>query len=79
MCKEVECLAKKFCDTLLLVGGQRKAEELNPLVDSVQLEGSNSTNYIENALQLLLPVLQISHIQSQHCQSTTEPAAQTQH
>ncbi|XP_031732131.1 protein NOXP20 isoform X1 [Anarrhichthys ocellatus] len=78
MCKEVECLAKKFSDTLLLVGGQRKAEELNPLVDNVLLEGSNSTNYIENALQLLLPVLQISHIQSQHCRSTTEPAAQTQ-
>ncbi|XP_070845818.1 protein NOXP20 isoform X3 [Chaetodon trifascialis] len=78
MCKEVECLAKKFSDTLLLVGGQRKAEELNPLVDSVLLEGSNSTNYIQNAFQLLLPVLQISHIQSQHCQSTTEPAAQTQ-
>lgn len=79
MCKEVECLAKRFSDTLLHVGGQRKAEELNPLVDSVLLEGSNSTNYIQNAFQLLLPVLQISHIQSQHCRSTTEPAAQTQH
>ncbi|XP_034449832.1 protein NOXP20 isoform X1 [Hippoglossus hippoglossus] len=79
MCKEVECLAKKFSDTLLLVGGQRKAEELNPLADSVLLEGSNSTNYIQNAFQLLLPVLQISHIQSQHCQPTTEPAAQTEH
>ncbi|TNN69407.1 Protein Noxp20 [Liparis tanakae] len=79
MCKEVELLAKKFCDTLLLIGDQRKAEELNPLVDNVQLEGSNSTNYIENALQLLLPVLQISHIQSQHCRSTTEAAAEMQH
>ncbi|KAM9363688.1 protein NOXP20 [Symphorus nematophorus] len=78
MCKEVECLAKKFSDTLLLVGGRRKAEELNPLVDSVLLEGSNSTNYIQNAFQLLLPVLQISHIQSQHCRSTTEAAAHTQ-
>ncbi|XP_071359220.1 protein NOXP20 isoform X2 [Trachinotus anak] len=79
MCKEVECLAKKFSDTLLLVGGQRKAEDLNPLVDRVLLEGSNSTNYIQNAFQLLLPVLQISHIQSQHCRPTTEQAAQTQH
>uniref|UniRef100_A0A4W6BM63 Family with sequence similarity 114 member A1 n=1 Tax=Lates calcarifer TaxID=8187 RepID=A0A4W6BM63_LATCA len=79
MCKEVECLAKKFSDTLLLVGGQRKAEELNPLVDSVMLEGSNSTNYIQNAFQLLLPVLQISHIQSQHCRPASEPAPQTQH
>nr|XP_046269399.1 protein NOXP20 isoform X2 [Scatophagus argus] len=79
MCKEVECLAKKFSDTLLLVGGQKKAEELNPLVESVLLEGSNSTNYIQNAFQLLLPVLQISHIQSQHCRPNTEPAVQTQH
>ncbi|XP_034067646.1 protein NOXP20 isoform X2 [Gymnodraco acuticeps] len=79
MCKEVKCLAKKFSDTLLLVGGQRKAEELNPLVNDVLLEGSNSTNYIENALQLLLPVLQISHIQSQQCCSNSEPSAQTQH
>ncbi|XP_029363662.1 protein NOXP20 isoform X2 [Echeneis naucrates] len=78
MCKEVECLAKRFSDTLLLVGGQRKAEELNPLVNSVMLEGSNSTNYIQNAFQLLLPVLQISYIQSQQSQPTTEPAAHTQ-
>ncbi|XP_067353189.1 protein NOXP20 isoform X1 [Channa argus] len=79
MGKEVECLAKKFSHMLLLVGGQRKAEELNPLVDSVLLEGSNSTDYIQNAFQLLLPILQISHIQSQHCRPTTDPAAQTQH
>ncbi|XP_029015202.1 protein NOXP20 isoform X2 [Betta splendens] len=79
MCKEVHCLAKKFSDTLLLVGGQRKAEELNPLVDNVLLEGSNSTNYIQNALQLLLPVLQISHIQNQRCRPVAGPAAQTEH
>ncbi|XP_077936196.1 protein NOXP20 isoform X2 [Gasterosteus aculeatus] len=79
MCKEVESLAKKFSDTLLLVGGRRKAEELKPLVDGVLLEGSNSTDYIENALQLLLPVLQISHIQRQHCRPTTEPVEHTQH
>ncbi|XP_057700489.1 protein NOXP20 [Corythoichthys intestinalis] len=73
MCKEVEFLARKFSDTLLVVGCQRKAEELSPLVDSVLLEGSNSTNYIQNAFQLLLPVLQISHIESQRSK-TAEPA-----
>ncbi|XP_017259927.1 protein NOXP20 isoform X2 [Kryptolebias marmoratus] len=78
MCKEVDCLAKRFSDTLLLVGAQKKAEELNPLVDSVLQEGTNSTDYIHNAFQLLLPVLQISHIQSQHCQPAAEPAAQLQ-
>lgn len=40
-------------------------------------QGSNSNNYIHNAFQLLLPVLQISHIHSQHCQSSTEAAEQT--
>uniref|UniRef100_A0A673I800 Protein NOXP20-like n=1 Tax=Sinocyclocheilus rhinocerous TaxID=307959 RepID=A0A673I800_9TELE len=64
MCKEVKCLARKFTDTLLAVGSQRKAEEVNPLVDSVMLEGCNSTTYIHNAFQLLLPVLQVSHIQT---------------
>lgn len=65
MCKEVEDLAKKFSDTLLYVGSPKKAEEVNPLVDSVLQEGCNSTDYIQNAFQLLLPVLQISHLQSQ--------------
>uniref|UniRef100_A0A672RM56 Protein NOXP20-like n=1 Tax=Sinocyclocheilus grahami TaxID=75366 RepID=A0A672RM56_SINGR len=64
MCKEVKCLALKFTDTLLAVGSQRKAEEVNPLVDSVMLEGCNSTTYIHSAFQLLLPVLQVSHIQT---------------
>lgn len=72
MCKEVESLAKKFSDALLYVGSPKKAEELNPLVDSVLQEGSNSTNYIQNAFQLLLPVLQISHLQSQRQQNTTQ-------
>ncbi|XP_020558553.2 protein NOXP20 isoform X2 [Oryzias latipes] len=79
MCKEVNCLAKMFSETLLLVGGQRKAEDLNPFINGVLLEGANSTNYIHNALQLLLPVLQISHIHSQPGRPTGEPAAQPQH
>ncbi|XP_056316744.1 protein NOXP20 isoform X2 [Danio aesculapii] len=73
MCKEVRCLARKFSDTLLSVGSQRKAEEVNPLVDSVMLEGSNSTTYIHNAFQLLLPVLQISHIQTSRTAVKPDP------
>ncbi|KAJ8336034.1 hypothetical protein SKAU_G00393770 [Synaphobranchus kaupii] len=64
MCKEVNCLSKSFSDTLVTVGTHKKAEELNPLVDSILLEGTNSTTYIQNAFQLLLPVLQFSHIQT---------------
>ncbi|NXS97924.1 NXP20 protein, partial [Jacana jacana] len=64
MCNEVSCLSKKFSDSLTTAGSSMKAEALNPIIDSVQLEGSNSTTYIQDAFQLLLPVLQISHIQT---------------
>ncbi|XP_061684720.1 protein NOXP20 isoform X2 [Syngnathoides biaculeatus] len=73
MCEEVERLAGKFSDALLLVGSQRKAEELSPLVDGVLVEASNSTNYIQNAFQLLLPVLQVSHVQSRRRATCAEP------
>lgn len=43
------------------------------------LQGSNSTNYIQNAFQLLLPILQFSHIQSQNGPSSIEPATHGQH
>uniref|UniRef100_A0A671MUR4 Protein NOXP20-like n=1 Tax=Sinocyclocheilus anshuiensis TaxID=1608454 RepID=A0A671MUR4_9TELE len=73
MCKEVRCLARKFSDTLLAAGSQRKAEVVNPLVDSVMLEGCNSTTYIHNAFQLLLPVLQVSHIQTSRTAAKPAP------
>ncbi|KAG5848061.1 hypothetical protein ANANG_G00094380 [Anguilla anguilla] len=72
MCKEVGCLSKSFSDTLLIVGTQKKAEELNPMVDSILLEGANSTSYIQNAFQLLLPVLQFSHIQTSRARTGPE-------
>ncbi|NWW49407.1 NXP20 protein, partial [Pedionomus torquatus] len=64
MCNEVSCLSKKFSDSLTAAGSSMKAEALNPIIDSVQLEGCNSTTYIQDAFQLLLPVLQISHLQT---------------
>ncbi|OPJ71023.1 protein NOXP20 isoform A [Patagioenas fasciata monilis] len=64
MGNEVSSLSKKFSDSLTAAGSSMKAEALNPLVDSVLLEGCNSTTYIQDAFQLLLPVLQISHIQT---------------
>ncbi|NXC47625.1 NXP20 protein, partial [Penelope pileata] len=64
MCNEVSSLSKKFSDSLTAAGSSMKAEVLNPIIDSVLLEGCNSTTYIQDAFQLLLPVLQISYIQS---------------
>ncbi|XP_023558573.1 protein NOXP20 [Octodon degus] len=64
MCNEVASLSKKFTNSLTTVGSNKKAEVLNPMINSVLLEGCNSTTYIQDAFQLLLPVLQASHIQS---------------
>ncbi|KAK2499855.1 hypothetical protein MC885_014064, partial [Smutsia gigantea] len=64
MCKEVASLSKKFMNSLTTVGSNKKAEVLNPMINSVLLEGCNSTTYIQDAFQLLLPILQVSHIQT---------------
>ncbi|XP_054438020.1 protein NOXP20 isoform X1 [Pteronotus mesoamericanus] len=64
MCNEVASLSKKFTNTLTTVGSDKKAEVLNPMINSVLLEGCNSTTYIQDAFQLLLPVLQVSHLQT---------------
>ncbi|KAM4811947.1 protein NOXP20 [Urocitellus parryii] len=68
MCNEVASLSKKFTKFLTTVGSKKKAEVLNPMINSVLLEGCNSTTYIQDAFQLLLPVLQVSHIQT-NCQT----------
>ncbi|XP_078402364.1 protein NOXP20 isoform X1 [Cetorhinus maximus] len=64
MCKEVSSLSKKFASCLTRAGAKRKAEVLNPQINTILLEGSNSTTYIKGAFQLLLPILQICHMQS---------------
>ncbi|XP_008050611.1 protein NOXP20 [Carlito syrichta] len=64
MCNEVASLSKKFTNSLTTVGSNKKAEVLNPMINSVLLEGCNSTTYVHDAFQLLLPVLQVSHIQT---------------
>lgn len=64
MCSEVASLSKKFVNSLTTVGSNKKAEVLNPMINKVLLEGCNSTTYVQDALQLLLPILQVSHIQT---------------
>ncbi|XP_024429452.2 protein NOXP20 isoform X2 [Desmodus rotundus] len=76
MCNEVDSLSKKFTNSLTTVGSDKKAEVLNPMIDSVLLEGCNSTTYIQDAFQLLLPVLQVSHIQTS-CSEAQPRAGQT--
>ncbi|XP_073680676.1 protein FAM114A2 [Garra rufa] len=63
ICKEVSLLSKKFTSCLTTIGANEKGEVLNPLITSVFLEASNSASYIQDAFQLLMPVLEVSHIQ----------------
>uniref|UniRef100_V9KJY9 Protein NOXP20-like protein n=1 Tax=Callorhinchus milii TaxID=7868 RepID=V9KJY9_CALMI len=63
MCKEVTSLSKKFVSCLTAVGAKQKAEVLMPQINTITLQGANSSTYIEGGFQLLLPILQVSHIQ----------------
>ncbi|XP_022348908.1 protein FAM114A2 isoform X1 [Enhydra lutris kenyoni] len=64
LCKELSSLSKEFTTCLTTAGVKEKADILNPLITAVFLEASNSASYIQDAFQLLLPVLEISLIES---------------
>ncbi|KGL79807.1 Protein FAM114A2 [Tinamus guttatus] len=64
LCKELSAFSKEFTTCLMTAGVKEKADVLNPLITGVFLEASNSASYIQDAFQLLLPVLQISLIQA---------------
>ncbi|XP_042354901.1 protein FAM114A2 [Plectropomus leopardus] len=63
LCKEISLLSKKFTSCLTTAGSNEKGDVLNPLITGVFLEASNSASYIQDAFQLLMPILEISHIQ----------------
>ncbi|XP_072368445.1 protein FAM114A2 [Scyliorhinus torazame] len=63
ICKEMAVLSKQFTSCLTRMGAKEKVEVLNPLITGVFLEASNSATYVQDAFQLLLPILQISQIQ----------------
>ncbi|KAG5285023.1 hypothetical protein AALO_G00033190 [Alosa alosa] len=63
LCKEISLLSKSFTSCLTSVGANEKGEVLNPLITGVFLEASNSASYIQDAFQLLMPVLELAHIQ----------------
>ncbi|XP_055499159.1 protein FAM114A2-like isoform X3 [Leucoraja erinacea] len=64
LCKEMATLSKQFTTCLTIIGAKEKVDILNPLITGVFLEASNSATYIQDAFRLLLPVLQISQIQT---------------
>ncbi|XP_029439648.1 protein FAM114A2 isoform X2 [Rhinatrema bivittatum] len=71
LCKELSALSKQITTHLTAAGVKEKGDVLNPLITGVFLEASNSASYIQDAFQLLLPALEVSHIQTR-----TEPAQQ---
>ncbi|NXK49367.1 F1142 protein, partial [Chauna torquata] len=64
LCKELSTFSKEFTTCLTIAGVKEKADVLNPLITGVFLEASNSASYIQDAFQLLLPVLQISLVEA---------------
>ncbi|XP_021552946.1 protein FAM114A2 isoform X3 [Neomonachus schauinslandi] len=64
LCKELSSLSKELTTCLTTAGVKEKADILNPLITAVFLEASNSASYIQDAFQLLLPVLEISLIEN---------------
>ncbi|KAM6984626.1 protein FAM114A2 [Aplochiton taeniatus] len=73
LCKEISWLSKKFTSCLTAIGTNEKGDVLNPLITGVFLEASNSASYIQDAFQLLLPVLEVSHIQHSTAQTSARP------
>uniref|UniRef100_A0A6Q2XDL3 Family with sequence similarity 114 member A2 n=1 Tax=Esox lucius TaxID=8010 RepID=A0A6Q2XDL3_ESOLU len=63
LCKMISLLSKKFTTCLTTIGSYEKGDVLNPLITGVFLEASNSASYIQDAFQLLMPVLEVSHVQ----------------
>ncbi|XP_077448073.1 protein FAM114A2 [Stigmatopora argus] len=63
LCKEVSLLSKHFTSCLTEAGSNEKGEFLNPVITGVFLEASNSASYIQDAFLLLMPIVEISHIQ----------------
>lgn len=64
LCQELSLLSKEFSTRLTAAGMEEKPDVLNPIITAVFLEASNSASYIQDALQLLLPVLQLSLIEN---------------
>lgn len=58
LCAEVGILSTKFTECLNKCLTEENSAVVNPLVTNVYLEATNSSSYIQDGFQLLLPVLQ---------------------
>lgn len=61
---ETGCLSSGFCSCLNAIADvSEDHDSVTPLITGVYLEASNSTTYIQDAFQLLIPVLQLASLQ----------------
>ncbi|CAH1777748.1 unnamed protein product [Owenia fusiformis] len=59
LCTEVGILSVKFSQTLNTAANKSdNPDSVNPLITNIYLEATNSSTYIQDAFQLLLPILQ---------------------
>ncbi|XP_070554051.1 protein FAM114A2-like [Ptychodera flava] len=67
---EVSVLSTKFCECLNVAAEScENPSSVNPLITNVYLEASNSASYIQDAFQLVLPILQIVAIETRNAES----------
>ncbi|XP_077984127.1 protein FAM114A2-like [Glandiceps talaboti] len=65
LCCEVSVLSTQFCECLNTAAEScENPSSVNPLITNVYLEASNSASYIQDAFQLVLPVLQLVAIET---------------
>ncbi|XP_072040912.1 protein FAM114A2-like [Amphiura filiformis] len=81
LCAELSSLAGKFCERLNVVANdestENASESVNPIITNIYLEASNSSSYIQDAFQLLLPVLQALAVENGMEEPATEPEPTT--
>lgn len=63
LCTEVGIISNKFTETLNKCAETNETIDVGTLVTNVYLEASNSSSYIQDGFQLLLPVLQQATIE----------------
>ncbi|KAI8508498.1 hypothetical protein Bbelb_135970 [Branchiostoma belcheri] len=67
LCEEVSVLSNKYCVCLNKAASKaEKPDDFSHLITNVYLEASNSASYIQDAFQLLLPIIQESCIQTKN-------------
>uniref|UniRef100_A0A182MNW1 Protein FAM114A2 n=1 Tax=Anopheles culicifacies TaxID=139723 RepID=A0A182MNW1_9DIPT len=58
-CWHLSGVATRFCSELTKMKDESGDDNDSALITNIFLEGSNSTSYIQNAFQLLIPILQL--------------------